>query len=91
MGRAYFGDRGEDSGESSTTFTSSENKTSTSGFHLKQGDALMVQTDLVNYSSKDKNLYLVLEVEYLPGIQGKDTYSTLKSAGEYRKHEYLRA
>jgi len=80
-GRAYFGDRGEDSGETSTIFTSSTNKTSTSGFHLGAKDAISVQTDLVNYDSKSKNLNMVLEVEYLPGFQGKDTVATLKSAG----------
>jgi len=80
-GRAYFGDRGEDSGETSTIFTSSSNRTSTSGFHLKSTDAISVQTDLVNYDSKSKNLNMVLEVEYLPGFQGKDTVATLKSAG----------
>jgi hypothetical protein len=32
-------------------------------------------------SEEAKDLNLVLEVEYLPGLQGKDTYSTLKSAG----------
>jgi hypothetical protein len=80
MGSAYFGDRGKDSGETSTMFAA-KNASSMSGFHLKPTNALMVQTDLVSYSTEDKNLYLILEVEYLPGLQEKDIYATLKTAG----------
>jgi len=78
---AYFGDRGEDSGETATIFTRANNKTSQSGFHLRPSDNIRVSTDLVNYDSKSKNLNLVLEVEYFPGLVGKDTGATLKSAG----------
>jgi len=73
-----FGDRGEDSGDTATTFAAA-NATSVSGYHLKNNAKLILQTDLVNYDNKSKKLYIVLETEYLPGIQGHDAGATLKT------------
>jgi len=74
---AAFIDRGEDSGDTDTIFTSADGKVD-AGFHLKKGK-LSVSYDIVNYKTEKQDIYLDLEVEYLPGIVGKDAGHTLKS------------
>lgn len=73
-----FGDRGEDSGDTATTFVSA-NSSQLGGYHMKKEARLFVQTDLVNYDDKQKKLFLVLEVEYLPGQVGHDAGASLKT------------
>ena len=77
-GMAAFVDRGEDSGEMETIFTSQDGKYN-SGYHMGKSEKFTVQYDLVNYKAKPMDIYLNLEYEYLPGIVGKDAGHTLKS------------
>lgn len=78
---AYFIDRGEDSGESDTVFTSANGKF-LSGYHVAGTPSVSVTYDLVNVGetrAQAKQLHLELEYEYLDGIVGKDAGHTLKS------------
>jgi len=75
---ATFADRGEDSGDTETMFTSSDGKFN-SGFHFGASPRLSVQYDLVNYSNTAKAIYIELTVEYEPGIKGMEAGATLKS------------
>ncbi|KAF2397319.1 hypothetical protein EJ06DRAFT_523814 [Trichodelitschia bisporula] len=75
---AQFVDRGEDSGDTATTFASAD-PSSNSGYHMSAKAKLIVQHDLVNYENTAKKLYIVLDYEYLPGLQGNDAGATLKS------------
>jgi len=76
---AYFIDRGEDSGDTATIFTSPDGKRN-SGFHFKN-PRLTVQYDVVNYENTAKKIYIDLDLEYLDGIVGENAGSTLKSVG----------
>jgi len=80
LGGATFADRGEDSGVTDTVFTSADGKFN-SGFHFGTAPKLRVQYDLVNYSNQNKNLYMELTLEYVPGVQGLEAGATLKSVG----------
>jgi hypothetical protein len=79
---AYFIDRGEDSGDTATIFTSPDGKRN-SGFHFKN-PRLTVQYDVVNYENTAKKIYIDLDLEYLDGIVGENAGSTLKSVGGKR-------
>lgn len=78
---AYFIDRGEDSGETDTVFTSVDGKF-VSGYHVAGTPSISVSYDLVNMGetrAQAKQLHLELEYEWLDGIVGKDAGHTLKS------------
>lgn len=75
---AYFIDRGEDSGQTDTVFTSSDGKYN-SGYQLHSKPSITLSYDLVNYQSVSRPLHLEIEYEYVDGIQGKDAGHTLKS------------
>jgi len=77
-GGAYFIDRGEDSGQTDTVFTSADGKFE-SGYHVVGTPSITVSYDFVNYKDTPKQLHLELEYEYLDGIIGKDAGHTLKS------------
>lgn len=72
-----FTDRGEDSGDTETIFTTPDGKYN-SGYHFKN-PTLFVQYDLVNYNKTKRNVYLDLELEYLDGLVGKDAGHVMKS------------
>jgi hypothetical protein len=72
-----FTDRGEDSGDTETIFTTPDGKYN-SGFHFTNPN-LFIQYDLVNYNKTKKNVFLDLELEYLDGIMGKDAGHVMKS------------
>jgi hypothetical protein len=75
--RAPFIDRGEDSGDTDTIFTTA-NGTFNSGYHMNSG-SLMVQYDMVNYQNVAKKIFINLEVEYVENQTGKDAAHALKS------------
>jgi hypothetical protein len=75
-----FIDRGEDSGEVETVFTTQDGKFN-SGYQVTNVPRFSVQYDVVNYNKEKKQLYLELEVEYVDGIQGLDAGHTLKTVG----------
>jgi hypothetical protein len=84
---ATFADRGEDSGDTETMYTSHDGKFN-SGFHFGASPRLSVQYDLVNYSNTAKQIYIELTLEYVPGIHGMDAGATLKSVqGEQPPHK----
>jgi hypothetical protein len=77
-GGAYFIDRGEDSGETDTVFTSPDGKFD-SGYQISGKPSVTVSYDFVNYKDQARQLHLELEYEWLEGIVGKDAGHTLKS------------
>lgn len=72
-----FTDRGEDSGDTETIFTTPDGKFN-SGYHFKN-PSLSIQYDLVNYNKTQKKVYLDLELEYLDGLVGTDAGHVMKS------------
>jgi hypothetical protein len=77
-GTAYFIDRGEDSGQTDTVFTTPDGKFN-SGYHITSKPTVMVTYDFVNYKNTAHQLYLELEYEYVDGIVGRDAGHTLKT------------
>jgi len=75
---AYFIDRGEDSGQTDTVFTSHDGKFD-SGYQIKSKPTITLSYDIVNYRDQAKQLHLEIEYEYVDGIVGKDAGHTLKS------------
>jgi len=75
--RAPFIDRGEDSGDTDTIFTT-VNGTLDSGYFMNSG-SLIVQYDMVNYKEVTKKIFVNLEYEYFENQSGKDATHTLKS------------
>jgi hypothetical protein len=75
---APFIDRGEDSGETETVFTTPDGKFN-SGFQFGKAPKLLMQYDLVNLKDKARKIYINLEVEYVEGLVGKDASHSLKT------------
>jgi hypothetical protein len=75
---AYFIDRGEDSGQTDTIFTSRDGKFD-SGYQVNGKPSITVSYDFVNYKDVSRQLHLELEYEYVEGISGRDAGHTLKS------------
>lgn len=75
--RAPFIDRGEDSGDTDTIFTTAKGDYE-SGYFMNSG-SLTIQYDMVNYNAAAKRIYIDLEVEYVDGQKGKDAGHSLKS------------
>jgi len=75
---AYFIDRGEDSGQTDTIFTSTDGKFN-SGYHITGPPSIMISYDFVNYGTAARQLHLELEYEYMDGIVGQDAGHTLKT------------
>jgi hypothetical protein len=78
LGSAYFIDRGEDSGQTDTIFTTADGKFN-SGFHINARSTITATYDFVNYKNTAHQLYLELEYEYVDGIVGRDAGHTLKT------------
>jgi len=78
LGAAYFIDRGEDSGQTDTVFTTVDGKFN-SGYHINARPTITVTYDFVNYKTTPHQLYLELEYEYVDGIVGRDAGHTLKT------------
>lgn len=78
LGAAYFIDRGEDSGQTDTIFTSPDG-TFNSGYQINSPPSITISYDLVNYKDEPRKLQVELEYEYVDGIVGKDAGHTLTS------------
>jgi hypothetical protein len=76
-----FIDAGQDSGTTDTIFTTQDG-TFNSGFHMKNPD-LRVNYDLVNQDARTLHVFVKLEIEYIPTIEGKDAGHSLKSVRPY--------
>jgi hypothetical protein len=76
--RGFIGN-GEDNGNTGIMFTSLDGKFN-SGFQIgPEGHQIVFQTDFVNYTNDTKNLYMTLDIEYVDGIVGESTVTTLQS------------
>jgi hypothetical protein len=51
-----------------TTYTSPDGKLN-SGYYVKKGDAIISSGEVINYLDQDKKVYVVADIEYLPGRQ----------------------
>jgi hypothetical protein len=72
--------RGEDGGLVDYLYTSAKGSIDY-GYHLRKGDKIMVNADLVNYQGDKRKLFLTYEIEYVDGIRGIDASSGLLSVG----------
>jgi len=78
-GGAYFIDRGEDSGQTDTIFTSKDG-TFNSGYHVDGAPTIRISYDIVNYNkTRPATVHTEFEYEYVDGIVGTDAGHTLKS------------
>jgi len=75
---APFIDRGEDSGETETIFTTPDGKYN-SGFQFGKSPKILMQYDLVNLKDTARKIYVNFEIEYVDGIVGKDASHSLKT------------
>lgn len=75
---AYFIDRGEDSGNSDTLYTTPDGKYN-SGFHIGKSPRISMQYDIVNYKDEAQEIYINLDYEYVEGQVGADAGYTLQS------------
>jgi len=71
LGGTAFVGTGEDSAEGHTLYTS-EDGTRDSGYHVGAADSFTGWAQLVNYNKEAKQIYVVYDVEYVPGIHGDD-------------------
>jgi hypothetical protein len=84
---AEFVNRGEDSGDGDTIFTSPDG-TYNSGFHVPV-TRFLIQYDIVNYNPEAEDVYIDVEIEYVDGIQGKNAGQVLKGVnGKFRRGIY---
>jgi hypothetical protein len=84
---AEFVNRGEDSGDGDTVFTSPDGKYN-SGFHLAR-PIFVIQYDIVNYNPTTEELYIDLEIEHVDGLQGKNAGQLLKGVdGKFSLERY---
>ena len=69
---------GDDQSNIPVWYTSPDGKHN-GGFHLGPKDTIIMNLDLVNSNMAEKEVYLTMEMEYLPGTVGSDTRDTLLS------------
>lgn len=76
--RGFIGN-GEDNGNTGIMFTSLDGKFD-SGFQIgSDGHQIVVQADFVNYTNETANVFMTLDIEYVDGIAGDSTVTTLQS------------
>jgi hypothetical protein len=51
-----------------TTYTSPDGKLN-SGYYVKNNDVVISSGEVINYNNEDKKVYVVADIEYLPGRQ----------------------
>lgn len=71
LGGAKFIGSGEDNNNVAVWYTARDGK-SNNGFHIGSSDSFMMNIDLVSYHANTKQIYLTMDMEYLPGLQGAD-------------------
>ncbi|KAK3079380.1 hypothetical protein LTS18_005003 [Coniosporium uncinatum] len=82
FGRGFIG-VGDDNRNGFQRFTTKDGKFA-SGYHVGADDKFSVIADLVNYDPKPREVFLSLDIEYLPGQVGDDADITLLSVGGCR-------
>jgi len=75
MGSKFVGS-GEDNNNVPVYYTTKD-RSHNGGFHIGPNDSFMMNADLVSLNSQATPTYLLLELEYLPGIVGSDSEETL--------------
>jgi hypothetical protein len=73
---APFAVQGEDNGDAAILYTAQDG-TFDSGFHVGAKDRFILNTDLVNYNTEDKKIFITLDVEYVDGKVGLDAQPNL--------------
>jgi len=71
LGGTAFVGTGEDSAAGHTLYTS-EDGTRNSGYHVGAMDSFTGWAQLVNYNKEAKQIYVVYDIEWIPGIHGDD-------------------
>lgn len=71
LGGTAFVGTGEDSSEGGALYTS-EDGTANTGFHIGAQDSFTGWADIVNYNKEPKKVYVYYDLEWVPGIVGKD-------------------
>jgi hypothetical protein len=75
---AKFVGSGEDNNNVPVYYTDKDGSHS-GGFHVGRTDSFSMNADLVNLNTASTQIYLTLDIEYLPGIVGTDSRETLLS------------
>ena len=76
IGGTSFLGVGEDNGNGYKLYTS-EDGSFDSGFHIGANDRFSANVDLVNYNEGPVDVYVTMEMEYVPGNVGLDSYGAL--------------
>jgi len=77
VGSKFIGS-GEDNNNVPVWYTARDGSHA-SGFHIGSADSFMMNIDLVSYAPASKQIYLTMDLEYLPGVVGSDARETLLS------------
>jgi hypothetical protein len=75
---APFAVQGEDNGDSAIIYTAT-NGTFNSGFYIGPNDQFLINSDLVNYNAEAKDVYVTMDIEYVPGKVGLEAFPNLLS------------
>jgi len=69
---------GEDSSDGGAVYTSA-NGTQNTGYHIGPNDKFNAWAQIVNYNKEPKDIYITYDLEWVPGIVGKDVKTVLLS------------
>jgi hypothetical protein len=75
---APFAVQGEDNGDSAIIYTAA-NGTFNSGFYIGPNDQFLINSDLVNYNADSKEVYVTMDIEFVPGKVGLEAFPNLLS------------
>jgi hypothetical protein len=75
---APFAVQGEDNGDSAIIYTA-DNGTFDSGFYIGPNDQFLLNSDLVNYNDDAKNVFVTMDIEFVPGKVGLEAFPNLLS------------
>lgn len=78
--------QGEDNGDTGIFFTNYDGSYP-SGFQIGDDDKFLLQTDLVNYNTDSRTVYVTFDIEYVEGHIGADAVTNLLSMTGYRVEE----
>jgi hypothetical protein len=56
-----------------------------SGVQLESNNTISLQIELVNYNPEARQVYIAIDVEYLPGIQRRDVQSVLVNVSCWKR------
>lgn len=79
LGGTAFVGTGEDSSADGAVYTN-EDGTRDSGFHIGPNDKFLAWAQLVNYNAQPKSVYVVYDLEWVPGKLGDDVKTATLTA-----------